>query len=135
VELATRLADTDALTALDDASAAAWAATDESLLTLCRDRVGMLLRHAPTIDAMPDVDRAELSGWTSSDRFSELERAALDFTEQYIIDVTTLTDAQAERLRAFLGDVGLVDFVNALLVVEQRMTLELALDRVLGAAS
>ncbi len=54
------------------------------------------------------------------------------FTEQYIIDVSSLTDAQAADLCAHLGDEGFVTFVNALLVIEQRMTLELAFDGVLG---
>lgn len=35
---------------------------------------------------------------------------------------------QVEALGVHLGDEGLVDFVNALLVLEQRMSLELFLD-------
>ncbi len=61
-----------------------------------------------------------------------LDRAALAFTEQYIIDVSLLTDAQAGDLRDHLGDEGFVSFVNALLVIEQRMILELAFDGVLS---
>ncbi len=133
MDLAERLAGTDALAALDDAYAAAWTATDEQLLATCRDRVAMLLRHAPTLDAMSSERRRELSAWTSTERFSDRERDALDFTEQYIVDVTAITDQQTERLRVHLGDEGLVNFVNALLVVEQRMTLELALDGVLSS--
>ena len=91
----------------------------------------MLLRHQPTLDAMTDDDRAALATWTTSERFSDRDRAALAFTEQYIIDVASLTDAQADGLRAHIGDDGLVNFVNALLVIEQRMTLELAFDGVL----
>jgi alkylhydroperoxidase family enzyme len=131
VDLAARIADTDALTALDAAYAAAWDATDDATLAICRDRVAMLLRHQPTLDAMADDDRAALAAWTTSERFSDRDRAALAFTEQYIIDVTSLTDAQAGELRTHIGDDGLVNFVNALLVVEQRMTLELAFDGVL----
>jgi alkylhydroperoxidase family enzyme len=131
VDLADRLAGTDALAALDDAYAAAWAATEEPLLATCRDRVAMLLRHRRTLDAMSAERRDRLSRWTTSD-LSDRERAALDFTEQYIVDVTAVTDEQTARLREHLGDEGLVNFVNALLVVEQRMTLELALDEALG---
>ncbi len=131
MDLAACIADTDALAALDAAYAAAWDATDDAALAICRDRVGMLLRHQPTLDAMADGDRSALATWTTSERFSDHDRAALAFTEQYIIDVTWLTDAQAGELRAHIGDDGLVNFVNALLVIEQRMTLELAFDRVL----
>ncbi len=131
VDLAACLADTDALIALDAAHAAAWIATDATLLAICRDRVGMLLRHGPTLDAMSAEDRNALGTWTTSDRFSARERCALAFTEQYVIDVASLTDIQATELRGHLGDDGLVSFVNALLVIEQRMTLELAFDGVL----
>ena len=41
------------------------------------------------------------------------------------------TDALAAELRVHFGAAGLASFVNALLVLEQRMTLELAFDRVL----
>ena len=132
MELAERLDGTDALVALDAAHAAAWETVDDELLTICRDRVAMLLRHEPTVDAMTDADRTALSAWTNSDRYSARDRAALVFTEQYIIDVASLTDAQAADLRVHLGDEGFVTFVNALLVIEQRMTLELAFDGVLG---
>ena len=91
----------------------------------------MLLRHDPTLDAMSADDRDALSSWATSDRFSARDRAALAFTEQYIVDVASLTDAQATALREHLGDDGLASFVNALLVIEQRMTLELAFGGVL----
>ncbi|MFK7916803.1 MAG: hypothetical protein AB8G14_01900 [Ilumatobacter sp.] len=125
--LAAWLDDTDALAALDSAHASAWNATDAALLGLCRDRVAVMLGHTPTLEAMSSDLLRSLSGWTSSDAFSEVERAALDFTEQYIIDVASMSNVQAVRLREHLGDEGLVTFVNALLVIEQRMSLELAL--------
>jgi alkylhydroperoxidase family enzyme len=125
------LDDTDALAALDAAYAAAWASTDAELLALCRDRIAMLLRHGPTVEAMTDDDRRELSRWATSATFTDRERAALDFTEQYVVDVAAMSDEQAGRLREHLGDEELVGFVNAILVLEQRMTLELAFAGVL----
>lgn len=124
---------TDALAALDDAHAAAWEVVDTELLTLCRDRIAMLLRHEPTLADCSDARLAELSDWPNPARFSDLERAALAFTEQYVIDVASLTDQHAAPLRDELGDDGLATFVNAVLVLEQRMTLELALTGALGA--
>lgn len=124
------LRDTDCLRALDAAHDAAWSATDDELLALCRDRVAMLLRHEPTVAAMTDDRRRALASPEAAG-LSARERAALDFTEQYVIDVASLTDAQVGALREHLGDEGLVDFVNALLVVEQRMSLESIFDGVL----
>lgn len=125
------LADTDTLVALDAAQVAAWSATDRTLLELCRNRVAMLLRHEPTLAAMSEADQARARGGSDASDLTECERAALDFTEQYVVDVSSLTDAQAGALREHLGDGGLVDFVNALIVVEQRMSLELIFDGVL----
>lgn len=131
MELDEWLADTDALTALDAAYTAAWEATDAKLLTLCRNRMAMLLRHQPTLDTLSDDERRELSTWPTSATLGEVERAALDFTEQYVVDVASLTDAHADALRAHLDDSAFATFVNALLVVEQRMSLELVLGGVL----
>lgn len=131
VELNEWLADTDALTALDAAAAAAWAATDNDLLTLCRDRMAMLLRHQPTLDQLTDDECSDLAAWPSSTTLTDKQRAALDFTEQYIIDVASLSDDHADALRAHLDDEAFATFVNALLVLEQRMSLELVLAGVL----
>ena len=125
------IADTDALSALDAARAAAWDATDRSLLELCRNRVAMLLRHEPTLREMSDADHARASGDPGVSDLTDRERVALAFSEQYVIDVASISDSQAERLRDHLGDQGLVDFVEALLVMEQRMSLELIFDGVL----
>ena len=132
MDLAELLGGGDALDALDAAYAAAWKATDRELLAICRDRVAMLLGHTATVDTIGIDDARALSAWSSTTKFSDRERAALDFTEQYVIDVASMTDAQAAALNAHLGDEGMVSFVNALLVVEQRMTLELALEAVLA---
>jgi hypothetical protein len=131
VDLEEWLADTDALTALDAAYAAAWAATDAELLTLCRNRMAMLLRHQPTLDQLTADATQALAAWPSSTTLTDLQRAALEFTEQYIIDVASLSDAQADALRKHLDDAEFATFVNALLVVEQRMSLELVLAGVL----
>ena len=124
------LAETDSLAALDAAWDAAWQATDPDLLSLCRDRVAILLRHRPTLDAMSDERHGALVS-SSRNGLTDVERAMLDFTEQYFVDVSGVTDEQVERLARHLGDASVIDFVNALLVVEQRMRLELGLAAVL----
>ena len=57
----------------------------------------------------------------------------LAFCEQFVIDVANLDDALAAAVADELGADGLVDFTNALLVVEQRQRLRLAWER-LGLA-
>lgn len=110
---------------LEAAYEAARNAIDAELLELCRDRLAMLLDHRPTLDELSAHELAHLTKWSSSDRFDDVQRAALAFTEQFAIDVASMPDDQARTLREQLGDQGLVDFVHALLVVEQRMRLDL----------
>ena len=57
------------------------------------------------------------------------------FTEQFVIDVAGLDDATCAAVRDELGEQGLVDFVNALLVVEQRQRLRLVWAQLFGDAA
>lgn len=116
--------------------AAAIDATSPRLLELCRLRVASMLgctaeasAHADCVD---DATVAALASWPTDPRFDATDRAALAFTEHYVIDVASLDDATATALREHLGDEGLANFVHALLVVEQRIRLRLAWDRLLG---
>ena len=115
----------DAATHLDAAHDAAWRATDPSLLALCRSRTVELLGADPSAIDPPPV------AVSPDDVDSTLADAAIAFTEQYLIDVASMTDELVATLREVLGDQGLVDFVNALLVVEQRIRLQLAWGAVL----
>jgi alkylhydroperoxidase family enzyme len=123
------------LQAADDA---AWAATSPRLLELCRVRIAILLGCAAEADArtpgsgVADGDLAAIRSWPTDPRFDAVDRACLGFTEHYVIDVASIDDDTVTAVREHLGDEGLVNFVNALLVVEQRIRLRLAWDRVLG---
>jgi alkylhydroperoxidase family enzyme len=120
----------DALTAAHEA---AWKAVDPSLLELCRVRVAMVLGNddESSSDQLDASLLAALADWRSSSLFTDRQRACLAFTEQFVIDVASLTDAQAEAVAVALGGDGLSNFVNALLVIEQRQRLRLAWSRIL----
>jgi hypothetical protein len=127
------LADLPAVaTALDDVRASAWQATDPALLELCRLRMARLLRcDAELVARTPEAIAAgfderkaeQLHDWPHAEVFDDRDRAALAFTEQYVIDVAALDNPTVEGLRAHLGDDGLTTFVGALLAVEQRLRL------------
>jgi hypothetical protein len=110
-----------ALTAMHDA---AWAATDPVVLRRCEERIAELLRSGPASGSE-----------TSPDRPSPLEDACLAFTDQYVLDVAAVEPAQLDAIRVHLGDAGTLDFVRALLVVEQRIRLRLAFSRLFAEAS
>lgn len=127
----------DELRAADDA---AWAATSPRLLELCRVRIAILLGCAVEAEArtpgsgVADDVLAAIRSWPTDSRFDRLDRACLGFTEHYVIDVASIDDDTVAAVREHLGDEGLVNFVNALLVVEQRIRLRLVWDRLLGGA-
>ncbi len=114
---------TDAATHLDAAHDAAWRVTDPSVLAVCRLRTVELLGGDTSLLEPPPVPVTEPD--------PAIAAAAIAFTEQYIIDVAGMTDELVAPLRDALGDQGLVDFVNALLVVEQRARLQLTWGAVL----
>ena len=101
---------------------------DPALLHLCRLRVAMLLGCTAELDDPELV--AALPDWPTADRFDARDRAVLALTEQFVIDVANIDDALLAQARAHLGD-GLADFLNALLVTEQRQRLSLAWERLL----
>jgi hypothetical protein len=117
------------------AHAAVWATVDPILAELTRLRIAMMLGNAAELAVRtPDsgVDEAtvaELSLWPTSPRFGARERACLTYLEQHLIDVANVCDDQTADVAAHLGDQGLVDYANAVLVLEQRQRLRLAWDR------
>lgn len=126
--LAEVLAETpDVLAELTAAHQAAVAAVSPRLLELCRLRIAGLLRAGD--DAASDVvdptTVAALASWPTSELFDSADRACLAFTEQFVIDVASIPDELANAVADELGPEGFADFVNALLVVEQRLRLRL----------
>jgi alkylhydroperoxidase family enzyme len=125
----------DVAAELAAAHSAAWKIDDPVLLELCRLRIAQLLgcdaewstRSPEALAAgLSEETIAAVAQWPTSPLFGERERACLALTEQWVIDVASVTDEQVEAVRNELGDAGLVAFANALLVVEQRQRLRLA---------
>ena len=118
------------------ANDAAWAATIPRLLELCRIRMAVLLGcEAEVRDRTGAVDDDlldSIAAWPNDSRFTGADRAALAFAEHYIIDVASIDDSTVAAVRGHLGDVGLQNFVSALLVVEQRIRLRLMWERLFG---
>jgi hypothetical protein len=102
------------LTALTDVHLAARAAVDADVLDVCEARIAALL-------GMDDVE--------PSGQHTAAQLACLAFTDQFVIDVSATTDDLVTAVAAQLGADGLVNFVNALLVVEQRLRAQLMFGR------
>jgi hypothetical protein len=102
------------LTGLTDVHLAARAAVDADILDVCEARIAALL----------GMDAVEQSG-----QHTAAQHACLAFTDQFVIDVSAMTDELVAAVADELGADGLVNFVNALLVVEQRLRAQLMFGR------
>src|SRR6478752_668523 len=96
-----------AYAALDAAYDQAVAASPPGLLELCGDRVRMLL--GSPVDGV-DARTAALADYASSPLFTDVERCALEFSEQYVLDVAGTPDDLVASLQGHLGPAGLYGF-------------------------
>jgi hypothetical protein len=129
----------DGAAELELMNSAAWESTDPELLELCRCLIVSILDDQASgqvndagVSAIGHDKLAALGDWAASDVFSPLERAALEYTEQFVISVSTISDEQVEALRAHLGDEKTYAFAAALYVIEMTERLRMVSDAVLG---
>jgi hypothetical protein len=124
----------DALLSASDVATAT--VPDPGVFELCRARAADVLGHpAKAVDPILQPDaakRAELPEWRRSDAFTDKDRAHLGFTEQYLMSVAALTDAEVDALLAHGGPLDVHTFITALYVTEFRMRLSLVATAVLG---
>src|SRR5207249_8362299 len=92
----------------------AWQITDTRLLDLCRLRLAQLIGARAEIAGVDEGLLVDLDRWRSSPAFSDRERAALAYTEQYHRDHKQITAEQHEDLARHLSPRDLVNFVWAL---------------------
>jgi alkylhydroperoxidase family enzyme len=120
---------------------ATWETAPAALLELCRERVAMLLRAPEEIGCRPDgvqaleADKARsLADWPSSPAFTDAERVALSFTEQFVMDVAGTTDADRERLAGHLPADQIGPFVMGLYVCDFGLRMDLVTVRLFPGA-
>lgn len=102
---------------------------------LSRRRISMLLDGAR--DALPPLDRlpvdhlTTLSSWPTSLHYDAVDRATLELAEQFVIDVSSLSDDQRQRC---LGDLGDQAFgtVQSLYVLDHGLRVRAALRQLFG---
>jgi alkylhydroperoxidase family enzyme len=122
-------------TALDRLEVDLWGATDPRTLALVQLRMAQLLRtddvalHRPSdVPEPPGPMVADLPLWPTSDSFGEGERACLEFAEQFVLDVSGVTEAHRRRLGTYLG-AQTAEFVVALYALDYGLRIRTVLDR------
>jgi len=93
---------------LEEALAAAWAIADRDLLELCRRRIAQTFGARGADEAPVEARDAR-------------ERAALEFTDQFVIDGAGVTQEQVDALQEHLDTAALIHFVHALHMVEAEL--------------
>ena len=104
---------------------------DPALLEVCRLRIAMLHRCAPQL-ALQRADIGEkrdaIAQWPTSPLFSDVERALLRFTEQYVIDAQGVSDADAAGVTAVLSGAEIAAFTVAIGAFDATCRFTLALE-------
>jgi alkylhydroperoxidase family enzyme len=126
----------DAFAALADVHKTVRSRVDPVVLELCRLRMAMLLRseadhrlrdpRAVRAGLAEEKVRA-LADWPTSQQFSPAERACLALAEQFVIDVTGVTDDLVDAVLTHLSAEDCYGLVSALWAFEAQQSLCLAL--------
>ena len=90
---------------------------DPALLEVCRVRIATLHNCAPELARQrADIGdkRGAIAQWPTSGLFSDVERALLRFTEQYVIDAQGVSDADAAGVTSLLSGPEVAAFTVAI---------------------
>jgi alkylhydroperoxidase family enzyme len=110
---------------LERLNAAAWASADPALLELCRLRIAQMLGNNAVLAEVDETKLAELGRWEASTAFTDAERAFLAFTEQFVISVSSITQAQVDALLEHASPEDVRSFTAALYAVELSQRLDM----------
>jgi alkylhydroperoxidase family enzyme len=121
--------------ALAQANATAWASADAPTLELCRLRVvdmlgGVEPRQEVSVSGLDSAKREAVGGWATSDLFSPVERAHLEFAEQFVMAVGNISDEQVAKLLEFRSEKDVYTFAAALYTIELTQRMTMMLDKV-----
>lgn len=105
-----------------------------AVLELCRLHLAMQHRVEAELRPAPGTDAAKAAAvladrWADDASISAAERAALEFTAYYVLDVQSISDAVAAKVVEHFGEPGLVALLEALGVLDGRLRLQLLFGR------
>ena len=113
-----------------------WGTTEPEVLALVHLRIAQLLRNDAEFERVPkgapqisSEKMAALSQWPTSPLFSDLERACLGFTEQFVMDVAGVSEELRDSVGEYLDPAELGGFVTALYLLDYGQRTEMAVGR------
>jgi alkylhydroperoxidase family enzyme len=128
----------DAIEAFDLALGVVGTAADPRLLELIRRRIATLQQvddtTLPALAELSEAQVAELPLWPTSPKFSDPERVALSFVEQFILDVSAVSAADRTALSDALGP-AMFGFVQAVYVLDHGTRLAAVTRQLFGSSA
>jgi alkylhydroperoxidase family enzyme len=106
----------------------AWAMNDAELLELCWLRMAQLLDCRRALEAEAAERLAELDDWQASDAFTPVQRAALAYVDQFVLDPNSVTQELNDELADLLSLRGLFELIAAVSTLEVCLRLCTLLD-------
>lgn len=104
------------------------AAADPDLLALCKARIAQILRCREELALhSPDL-LAQLKSWDRSSSFTTLQRNALEFVEQFVLDPALVSRELVVGLERELGTDGTINFTTVIAAFEASLRLSTLLD-------
>ena len=86
----------------------------------------LAIRHEAS--GLSEAKRKALGNWRHSDLFDESERACLAYAERIPFEHTAITDAEAEAVKAALGEPGYVAFSVAVSMFDALCRVRMVMD-------
>ena len=105
----------DLLAALEAGATASVGARLQALLAV---RVAQMVGDEPFVVAADPVIVEQARQWPTHSAVTDVERAALDLCESFVMDAHSVTDEQVVRLQGLVGDQGTIDVLLNLAVLD-----------------
>jgi len=112
------------------------ARVDPALVELCRLRIAQLMGCDAELDVRHDQARDaglteekinQLRQWPTSPRYSDTDRAVLNFAEKFVIDASIVDDDDCAALRAHLSDPEITALTTAIALFDAMARFQVAL--------
>jgi hypothetical protein len=104
------------------------ATIDPGLLRVCKARMAQLLRSREELANYDPAWLERLDRWYENSSFAQLERDALAFVEQFILDPSLVTAELAGSLEKALGTRQVIDFATVIASFEASIRLSALFD-------
>jgi len=109
---------------------------DPALTELCRLRIAQMIgcdaelevRHNQASDrGLTEEKIAELRRWPTSPRYTDTDRAVLNFAEKFVIDASSVDDDDCRALREHLSDPEIAALTTAVALFDAMARFQVAL--------